>query len=158
MEGVQEMPGSQAASIRPITNAQKRAIHCAIRAIGMSDEDYRMLLMDGYGVETCKALTFRQASELLDHLNTFSGRRKKTHARLPHKGRPMATPAQLRMIEAMWAEVAYKKDRKWRERSLNRFLKRIVGIEHINWLQEWQVKKVVRAINAIKEQKAKKEK
>lgn len=156
MEGVQAMHSSAAVKRRQITNAQKRAIHCALRAlgaVGVSDDDYRAILKDRYGVDSCKELSFSQASELLDYLNTLTGRKSCAH--MPHKGRPMATPAQIRMIEAMWAEVAYKKDRKWREKSLNKFLQRIVGVAHINWLHQWQVKKVVRAIKAIKDQKNK---
>ena len=55
-------------SRRPITPAQVRAIHVAISRSGIDDETYRGILYERYGVETSKALTRRQASELLSRL------------------------------------------------------------------------------------------
>ena len=54
-------------SDRPITPSQVRAIHVALSRQGIDDETYRAMLHDRFGVASCKALTRRQASELLNH-------------------------------------------------------------------------------------------
>jgi hypothetical protein len=62
----------------------------------------------------------------------------------------MAAPKQLRMIEAMWAEVSRQPDSASRAIALRSFLKRIVGIEEITWLEPVHVRKVINALNAMK--------
>ncbi len=62
----------------------------------------------------------------------------------------MATPFQLRKIEAMWMSVSIMRTRHDKEQALNRFLKRIVGVEHLRFVEDWQVQKIVKAIESMK--------
>ena len=55
-------------SAKPITPAQVRAIHVALHRHGIDDDEYRARLMDRWGVDTCKALTRREASDLIASL------------------------------------------------------------------------------------------
>jgi len=50
------------------TEAQIRKIHVLKRKLGISDEEYRAALMNYYGVSTSKALTKRQASNLIERM------------------------------------------------------------------------------------------
>jgi len=61
----------------------------------------------------------------------------------------MATPAQLRMIEAMWMDVSRMPNHTAKERALQGFLKRITGVDDLRFLESWMVQKVVRAITAM---------
>lgn len=136
-----------------IAPRQIKAIHAAIGKLGLDDADYRAMLHQRFGVPSCKSLTWRQAEALLDALN--GTQRTTVPAPLPRwaelDGRPgMATGAQCRMIEAMWAEVSRAPDAAARERALWSFLFRIVGVSHFRFLKCWQVQKVVAAIEAMK--------
>ena len=62
----------------------------------------------------------------------------------------MATPGQLRKIEAMWMDVSKMPTYAARERALNGFLKRITGVENLRFLEDWMVRKVIIAIEHMK--------
>lgn len=104
-------------SERPITPAQVRSIHVALRRRGIEDADYRGLLADRFGVGTCKSLTRRQASDLLALLGRPlprpPGARRERPPREPRTPPPagvasLPTPAQRALI----AELAERVD--WR--------------------------------------------
>jgi len=65
-----------------------------------------------------------------------------------------ATPKQLRMIEAMWmtSPQVKKKD----QEALRKFIKRILGKDHITWILKSEVQKVVKAIKSLKTKNKKK--
>jgi hypothetical protein len=62
----------------------------------------------------------------------------------------MATPGQLRKIEAMWMGVSRMPSFTAREKALKGFLKRIIGVEELRFIESWQVQKIIRAIEAMK--------
>lgn len=62
----------------------------------------------------------------------------------------MATPAQLRKIEAMWMQVSRMPNHTAREKALQGFLKRIVGVQQIEWVEDWMVQKILNAIQHMK--------
>ncbi len=117
----------------PITPAQVRAIHVAIRAAGIADEDYRARLRAGWGVGTCKDLTRRQASDLLVELGRPRPQPARPRARaarprpqpLPPGVVRMVTPAQRRLIEQLAAEVDWREPDGYR-----RWLARNQGLAH----------------------------
>jgi hypothetical protein len=64
------------------------------------------------------------------------------------KGREdMATPKQLRKIEAMWKNSERVKEKT--DEALRKFIKRIAGVDHINWLTKENVQKVIKAIENL---------
>ena len=65
----------------------------------------------------------------------------------------MATPRQLRMIEGMWAGVSRTHKEDHRQRALRKFIFRITHVEDMRFLENWQVQKIIRALEAMKEQK-----
>lgn len=119
---------------KPITAAQVRAIHVALHRRGIDDDEYRGRLMDRWGVETCKALTRRQASDLLHSLsvplrNPPGEPRRERAPRpdpLPDNVARLPTRAQRELIAELSAEL------RWREEDgLERWLRRNLGLDAI---------------------------
>ena len=100
----------------PITQGQIKLIHVMLTRQGISDEDYREMLEERYGVDTCKKLTRKQANELLTRLG--AGQKPKP-AKLakpkPAQPRPrdpnvvaLATPAQHQLIHDLIHEIKWR--------------------------------------------------
>ncbi|WP_295099700.1 regulatory protein GemA [uncultured Fibrobacter sp.] len=128
---------------------QYRQIHGLVRLLGMTDEAYRDMLRDRYQVESSKQLSTQQRGSLIKSLreqvhgkvqkfNEFSGRAK-------HK----ASPAQLRAIEAMWAQVSRAETSEDRRKALNAFCKRLTGVEVVTWICKEDAKVLIKAIHAM---------
>lgn len=101
-------------SERPITPAQIRAIHVALSQRGIDDDDYRGLLRERFDVDSCKALTRRQASDLLVVLGQALPQPPGTHKPRRRAKRPagsnvhlMASPEQRRLIAELAGEIAW---------------------------------------------------
>lgn len=104
-----------AISDRPITPAQIRAIHVALPGRGIDDGAYRAILGERFGVDTCKALTRRQASELLATLGQAlprppgaRGPRTRKPAPTGPKVSRMVSPAQRELINELSGEIAWR--------------------------------------------------
>ncbi len=102
-------------STRPITPAQIQAIHVALRSRGIDDGDYRAALREQFQVDTCKALTRRQASELLATLGQALPRPPgpaRPRSRKPAPTGPnvsrMISPAQRELITKLAGEIAWR--------------------------------------------------
>ena len=115
---------------RPITRAQVRAIHVAIARQGIDDADYRAHLRAGWAVRTSKALTRRQASQLLHELQVpmpATARKEpppRRRSRRPADGGAlrMVSPEQRALIEALAAEIAWREPdgyRRWLRRNMS---------------------------------------
>lgn len=116
-----------------ITPAQIRAIHAAVRAQGLTDDEYRDRLRAAAGVDTCKGLSRHQASAFLSDLGLPLSRRTRTPApKRPRRRTPpgvvrMASPAQRRLIEALASEID------WRvEDGFRRWLRRNLGMSRVS--------------------------
>jgi hypothetical protein len=62
--------------------------------------------------------------------------------RPPH----LATLSQLHKVEVMWHNASNQKDKS----SLNKFIKRIAGVDNIEWLLKADVSKIIKAIENLK--------
>ena len=60
---------STARKINPISPRQIKAVHAIKGKLGMDDDAYRDILQSRFGVDSCKALTWQQAEELLETLD-----------------------------------------------------------------------------------------
>lgn len=146
-----------------IVKAQTQKIHIAVKQLGIEREDYEKMLFDGYRKTSSKFLTYEEAEDLLDTLmkagfkptqtNPPKGKKENQWGKSNHeelRGRrisdagPYAAPQQLRLIEARWQEVSGNTP----EKGLNKFIKRIAKVDHINWLLEEDVKKVIKALDS----------
>jgi len=149
-----------------ITLRQIKQIHALKNRLGWSDEQYRKYLMtegDGFAM-SCKDLSEAEAERLIRKMELAAAAKGvwKRYGDSPDStaarkyddlgNRPgMATPKQLRMIEAMWADVSkYKRNAEARESALRYFLHHIVGVDNLRFLESWHVQKVVRALERMK--------
>lgn len=138
-------------SERPITPAQVRSIHVALARQGIADEDYRAVLQARFGATTCKALSRRQASELLALFGRPLPRPPATAPkRAPARQRPapapdgvaaLPTPAQRALI----AELADRVE--WRQPDgLKRWSR-----AHFGWPRPTSPEDAARVIEGLKQ-------
>lgn len=139
----------------PASGKQIKVIHALKNAIGMDDASYRLLLQELAGVNSSKALTMGQAEELIEDLKVKAGQQAWTrkeggrHENLA--GRPgMATPAQLRKIEAAWGEVSRAENAEARAKALRTFIQRIAKVSDVRFLDREGAGKVINALEAMK--------
>jgi len=104
------------------------------------------------GVESAKSLTRDGFERVMAHAKKCGFRPINGRAKYDNLGlRPgMATPMQLRMIEAMWRKAA----RDPSDRALRRFLKNRFGIEAMRFVRKEDVTGIRMAIVEIKRRKA----
>lgn len=146
-----------------ITKDQIKRIHILKAAIGMPDDEYRDILGLRYQVYSSKELGTLAAAALIAELEqraVKSGKWRRRPISAPEKkkkydhllGRDpfLASPAQLRKIEAMWATVSRQPDDESKDRALGRFIKRIVGCEHITWIDRRDAHKIIKALDMMK--------
>lgn len=138
------------------TMDQLRVIHGLRRTLGCTDDEYRGMLLDGFNVESSKLLTDDQARNFILKLRDRLGYAP-SGAHGPRKfehlaGRPgQATPAQLRMLEAMWKDVSKVRSVKDREEAMVALLKNRFGISGgLAWLERKDVQKVVKLLRVMK--------
>ena len=141
-------------SDRPITPAQIRAIHAALPRRGLDDDEYRGLLRDRFNVDTCKALTRRQASELLLALGRAlpqpPGGKRKPRRRQPAPRakagtnlRRMITSAQRELIETLAGEIAWREPGGYR-----RWLGKFMSLERVTTAA--QAARVIEGLKAMR--------
>ncbi len=135
-----------------IDKQQIKKLQATRRRLGISDEDWRAIIRD-YGHESTTELTMEQGVKLHKWLQRQAARRgawQKPYENLRGRAAEFASPAQLRMIAAMWAEKSFLSDAGARKRALDKFVRRITGVARLEWLLADQVPKVVKAIKAMR--------
>lgn len=155
---------------KPISPSQIKRIHSMIHELQINDCVYREILSSRFGVTTSKDLTLHQASTFIDELaqktrektlKRFSENKTFGNGSMKHNelgGREgMATPPQLRKIEAAWGDVSVTTDPAKRIQGLRHFIQRIAGVSALRFL-DWQgASKVINALTAMQEAKQKKQ-
>lgn len=147
--------------IEKISSQQIRKIKTLQHKLGLSDKEYRNRLAEHW-VDSCKDLTYDEANDFIEQLvaeailksewKVYSATGKKKYDDLGlRKG--MASPRQLRMIEAMWKDVSYTHAAGKRQTALRRFLFKIVGVEDLSFLTSNKVQKIVNALEAMKNER-----
>ena len=125
-----------------------RTIHGLARLLGLNDEAYRDMLDDRYHVRSSKDLNPQQRFQLIREL------REKVHGNVQKfnelgKRKFKASPAQLRAIEAMWAQVSRAITAADRKKALNTFCHRLTGVTVIEWICKDDAKTLIKAIHAM---------
>jgi len=133
---------------------QKTLIHIAKAQMGIDDATYREMLRNHCGAESSKNISYQAANRLLIHLQKcgFKMRPKSGPKKYGDLGlRPgMATPAQLRKIEAMWAEVCKAQNKR---QALRHFLLKTVHVSDILFLTAGMAHNTIEAIKDIRDRK-----
>lgn len=138
----------------------------------MDDDQYRAAL-SAYDAPSSTGLSYEQAGDFIRSLEAMAAKNniaidsnaararratgRKKYDELAARPGTWASPAQMRMLEAMWADVSRMKNADARERALNNFLSHHYGISHITFVQRSMVRKIVRAIEVMRYDKAKRE-
>ena len=128
---------------------QYRQIHGLVRLLGMNDEAYRDMLRDRYQVESSKQLSTQQRSSLIKSLREQVHGKVQKFNELSGRAKHKASPAQLRAIEAMWAQVSRAETSEDRRKALNAFCKRLTGVEVVTWICKDDAKVLIKAIHVM---------
>ena len=115
----------------------------------MNDEAYRDMLRDRYQVESSKQLSTQQRSSLIKSLREQVHGKAQKFNELSGRAKHKASPAQLRAIEAMWAQVSRAETSEDRRKALNAFCKRLTGVEVVTWICKDDAKVLIKAIHAM---------
>lgn len=145
---------------KQIEQWQVRKLHTLKSKLGISEEDYRDALWSAASVSSSTELSYNQANDIINHWERSAteqgvwqrSSKPKRYDDLCARSAEFATPAQLRMIEAMWQDVSTTADSAAREKALHNFVSRITGISHLTFIRKEHVEKIVKAMQRIKEQ------
>lgn len=146
-----------------ISPRQIKIIQTLAGVLCMERED-RITLMQQVSsnpkLQSSKDLSWRQAEDVIDELQRKKGGSPapaQVRKPLPFTdldGRPgMATGAQCRLLAVSWSEVSRAESTEAKMTALDKFIKRIVGVESIRFVKGWQVEKVMKAIAEMKKTK-----
>lgn len=140
------------------TAKQRQDIGYLRKLLKLDDELYYELLINTYSVSSSKDLTFSQAKEFLNKLRdmgrnigVFKSTRihsfqKYNYNNFAGRADDMATPKQLRMIEALWFKVSRQTSDTDRKNALNSFIQRIIGVQNIRFLKKTDINKLKKAL------------
>lgn len=112
----------------------------------MTDEDLHALVYRETGKESIRALTQGQISEVARVLqNMKDGASRSARAKRTDEGGDARTVQQRRKIYALTGELGWSSD-PWRIQS---FVKRMTGVDRLEWLTPAQCGKVIEGLKAI---------
>lgn len=131
------------------TRAALAMIHIAVKDLHLADAVYRDILWDQCRARSSKDLTPQEVTKLLAHFRRlgWEPQARQGPMRFDDMGlrRGMATPAQLRKIEAIWMGVA----RVPTAAALRVFLKHRFGIDAMRWVRRDQVTGILQALTRM---------
>lgn len=145
-------------SLAMIKAHQVRKIHALKGRLGLDDDLYRTRLDQSFNVRSCKHLSEQQAAKFIEELEAaaiaagvWQARGRQRYQNFAERDDAMASPAQLRKVEAMWAEKSrIKDDPVARRQALDKFCKRITGIERLVWIEKKHVRMLIKAIENMR--------
>ncbi len=157
----------QEAAQKTISKWQVKMLHFLSSKLGLTKEDYKLRISDMHGFsDSCLDLSYDEAEALVsqwkseciargilkDYRSPIRSGSRNNKLKYEELGRRpgMATPPQLRMVEAMWKDVSKYHAEDKRARALRKFTFRITGVEDLRFLKNWQVSKIIRALEAMK--------
>jgi hypothetical protein len=146
---------------REISKGQVKKIHALKNALQLSDDDYRKLIyVNFYPANSSRQLSFEQAEIFIKHLEPMAIEKG---VWTPYKGQSayedlgyregMASPAQLRKIEAVWKDISAGGGGKARKKALRNWLHKYFGVSDLRFLSTARVNDVIHALGKIKKRK-----
>ena len=136
------------------TAKQRQELGYVRKLCGLDEDTYKEILMDTYRVESSKELTRWQIKQFINKLRddakqmgSFKPKKNFNFCKYNNLSnrQGMASPAQLRKIEAMWKDVSYQKTSEDREKALKAMIKRICDKDAMEFLTAKDVRKVIKA-------------
>lgn len=114
------------------------AVHFAAKKRGIEGDDYRAMLRNVTGKESCATLTIPEMGKVLDHLNGAA--RSRSAAEIPQ-----ARKVRALWISGYWLGVVRNNS----DSALRSFVKRQTGIEAERWLRDAaDARKVIEALKS----------
>lgn len=137
----------------PLTRKQTALVHVARKQLGLTDEQYRAILLQLAGVETSKHLD-RIGFELVMQYMAALGF-KSDFAKTFYGHRPgMATPAQVSLIRALWDEYT---EGETTDLALGKWLARTFKVSAVRFVTFDHAPKAIAALKAMKAKKMEEE-
>lgn len=131
------------------TPSQIKKIHALKGALKLDDDTYRATLRE-YGVKSSTKLSIFKADQLVADLErkaTAAGVWEKRVSKRAKATRPLADDDQSRMIRGIWIELFEKKAvRDPSEKALASYVKRMTGVQALQWLDVKQAQLVIEAL------------
>lgn len=131
------------------TRKQTALIHVARTQLGLSDDDYRAILLHEAGVDTSRNLDNDGFDAVMERFRTLGF---KPTAAPPAYGRRagMATPAQVAYIRSLWQDYT---DGVGDDRSLGKWLQRTVKVSDLRFVSFGAARKATTGLRAMVEKK-----
>jgi len=143
--------------MKTITAGQIKKIHALINALAIDDDTYRTMLFERFQVNSSKKLSFIVAGLFINELETMAlaagvwekrtGRKQRFNDLDGRAG--MASPAQLRKVEALWAENSRVPEPQGRMKALRSFIYRVAGVSDLRFLDDDGAGKVLNALGTM---------
>lgn len=124
-----------------------KLIHTMLGKLGISDDEYRAILMDKFKKTSSLELNPAQKTLLINHLRALLNGYKA--ASKPTPKTTTSEKPQVRFIHALWNEMANLGIVRNRD-GLRSFVAKMTGVEQVEWLQPEQLQKVTQALKAMK--------
>ncbi|MFZ5428068.1 MAG: phage protein GemA/Gp16 family protein [Thermodesulfobacteriota bacterium] len=126
-------------------------VKIAQKQLGLSDEDYRAMLAERYGVESSTKLTMRQLDGLVRFLASRGFQERTVRARKGDKSVPsekaMNAKAMLSKVEALLAEIGARENRHVPWDYAASILKRMFKVDKLEWAKPDQLRAVIAALH-----------
>lgn len=144
---------------RMIEKGQIKKIHTLKNVLQMTDEQYRKVIYANFcPAKSSKDLNYWQAEFLINNLEAIAKEKgvwedhggKSAYEYLGHR-EAMATPAQLRRIEAMWRDVSKIRGMKKRKKALRAWLDGYFKISDMRFVDSATAAKIMCALKEMKE-------
>lgn len=117
-------------------------IHVAKSQLGLDDDTYRAMLWTVARVKSAADLDWAGRKKVIDHLKAKGFKIKR--GKKVVETRPLASDDQSKMIRACWLELHdYGYVENPSESALAAFVKRMTGVDALQWLKPTQASKVI---------------
>lgn len=144
--------------VRDLSTPKQRQLIGYFRKLLCLDADTYHDILWTWGVDSSKELTLQQAETLVNQLKKqaiASGKytpkkqyafQKYKYNNIGERDNKMATPLQLRKVEALWLRISNQANDIDRESALNKMCERITGKERLMFLTKQDISKLITAL------------
>ena len=120
-----------------------RLIHVGKTKVGLSEDDYRLLLLNVTDKLSCKDMSIRELEAVLKAIKGLGFKVKTMPVKPEDVGR--APAEQIGYIKGLWELSARVKT----EKALNTFIKKITGVPFLGWLDKRGAQKVILVVRDL---------
>ena len=135
------------------TISQIKQIHTLKNILGLDDDLYRDMLAS-FDVYSSKNLTITEAAIFInilkDKVKSSSKNCNRKYEEFEGRDIKMATPRQLRKLEASWADICTETTEERIKRSLGEFLKKQFHVDDIRFMTKNKASRIIAIFEKIK--------